>query len=85
MGYEYTEKRLYNQLLYFAGLFDVDKAKENAKELKEFADVKDRVMVVAECNRLRFERLRGVVEGYLKKCGRQWVDMDGVFGVAVKV
>jgi DNA polymerase alpha subunit A len=84
MAYEYTEKRLYNQLLYFAGLFDVDKAKENAKDMKELADVKDRVMVLAESNRASFETLRSVVEGYLKKCGRQWVDMDGLFGFAVK-
>lgn len=85
MAHEYTEKQLYNQLLYFAGLFDVDKAKENAKDMKEFADVKDRVMVLVESNRTRFETVRSVVEGYLKKCGRQWVDMDGLFGFAVKV
>ena len=85
MAFEYTEKKLYNQLLYFAGLFDVDKAKENAKDMKEYAEVKDRVMVLAESNRMRFDTLRGTVEGYLKKCGRQWVDMDNLFGFAVKV
>ncbi len=31
MHYEYTEKMMYNQLLYFATLFDVDKAKSLAK------------------------------------------------------
>ena len=31
MRYEYTEKMIYNQLLYFASLFDVEKAKTNAK------------------------------------------------------
>lgn len=31
MRYEYTEKMMYNQLLYFASLFDVDKAKISAK------------------------------------------------------
>jgi DNA polymerase alpha subunit A len=31
MRYEYTEKMIYNQLLYFATLFDVDKAKHAAK------------------------------------------------------
>ena len=85
MAFEYTEKKLYNQLLYLAGLFDVDKAKENAKDMKEYAEVKDRVMVLAESNRIRFDTLRGTVEGYLKKCGRQWVDMDHLFGFAVKV
>lgn len=31
MRYEYTEKMIYNQLLYFTTLFDVDKAKKVAK------------------------------------------------------
>lgn len=31
MHYEYTEKMMYNQLLYFSSLFDVDKAKNGAK------------------------------------------------------
>lgn len=31
MRYEYTEKMMYNQLLYFSSLFDVDKAKSNAR------------------------------------------------------
>ena len=31
MQYEYTEKMMYNQLLYFSTLFDVEKAKSNAK------------------------------------------------------
>ena len=30
MHYEYTEKMIYNQLLYFSTLFDVEKAKNNA-------------------------------------------------------
>jgi len=31
MSYEYTDKMLYNQLLYFRSLFDVDKARATAK------------------------------------------------------
>jgi DNA polymerase alpha subunit A len=31
MHYEYTEKMMYNQLLYFSALFDVEKAKNLAK------------------------------------------------------
>ncbi|KAA8563875.1 hypothetical protein EYC84_011890 [Monilinia fructicola] len=31
MRYEYTEKMMYNQLLYFSSLFDVDKAKATAR------------------------------------------------------
>ncbi|KAI9719810.1 MAG: hypothetical protein M1812_003299 [Candelaria pacifica] len=79
MGYEYTEKRMYNQLLYFQSLWDVDKAKAKAK-----GENKDRVFALAEHNRERFRTLKGVVDGYLDKCGRQWVAMDSLFGFALK-
>jgi DNA polymerase alpha subunit A len=92
MQYEYTEKMMYNQLLYFASLWDVEKAKMKAKgqDRGEFnsSDEKDactdsiteRVMALAEHNRVRFGTLKGVVEKYLDKCGRQWVAMDSLFG-----
>ncbi|PYH47528.1 DNA-directed DNA polymerase alpha catalytic subunit POL1 [Aspergillus saccharolyticus JOP 1030-1] len=32
MSYEYTEKQMYNQLLYFAGLWDVEKARRAAEK-----------------------------------------------------
>ena len=83
MSYEYPEKRMYNQLLYFAGLWDVDKAKDLAKGQKE-QDTKDRILVLAEINRTRFGVIKSVVDGYLKKCGRQWVEMDSIFGFALK-
>ncbi|KAH8598307.1 hypothetical protein B0O99DRAFT_739122 [Bisporella sp. PMI_857] len=75
MHYEYTEKMIYNQLLYYSALFDVEKAKRNAKG----AD-KERVVALAEHNRERFGTLKGVVSKYLDKCGRQWVAMDSLFG-----
>ena len=84
MSYEYSEKRLYNQLLYFASMWDVDKSKEKAKREKEYADVRERVAVLAENNRERFDCVKGVVDAYLRKCGRQWVEMDRIFGFALK-
>ena len=83
MNYEYSEKRLYNQLLYFAGLWDVDKAKSCASSLKENEAIRDRVMVLAETNKAPFTAIKSVVDGYLKKCGRQWVEMDSLFGFAL--
>ncbi|CAG7960329.1 unnamed protein product [Penicillium olsonii] len=77
MSYEYSEKEIYNQLLYFAGLWDVDKAKASAE--KETGEKKDSIAALAEFNRTRFGTVKGVVDGYLKKCGRQWVEMDGLF------
>ncbi|KAF9893880.1 DNA-directed DNA polymerase alpha catalytic subunit pol1 [Aspergillus nanangensis] len=52
MTYEYSEKQIYNQLLYFAGLWDVDKARTAA--LKEASgEKKDSVAALAEFNRTR--------------------------------
>jgi len=83
MIYEYSEKQLYNQLIYFAGLWDVDKAKK-AVERETDSEKRDKVMALVEWNRARFRTLKGVVDGYLKKCGRQWVEMDVLFGFALK-
>ncbi len=84
MSYEYSEKKLYNQLLYFAALFDTEKAKNKAKSEKEYAERRDRIVVLAETNKGRFEGVKAVVDGYLRKCGRQWVEMDTLFGFALK-
>ncbi|KAL9106180.1 MAG: hypothetical protein Q9227_008772 [Pyrenula ochraceoflavens] len=84
MTYEYTERRMYNQLLYYASLWDVEKAKEKAKALKDDTELRDRITVLAETNRTMFGTLRGVVEVYLKKCGRQWVEMDTLFAFALR-
>jgi DNA polymerase alpha subunit A len=84
MYYEYSEKKLYSQLLYFATLFDTEKAKNKAKNEKEYASQKDRITVLAETNKGSFEEIKAVVDGYLRKCGRQWVEMDAIFGFALK-
>ncbi|KAI9846781.1 MAG: DNA-directed DNA polymerase alpha catalytic subunit pol1 [Sclerophora amabilis] len=82
MGYEYTEKMMYNQLLYFQSLWDVNKAKTKAN-LKG-GEGKEQILALAEHNRERFATLKGVVDRYLDKCGRQWVAMDSLFGFAVQ-
>lgn len=79
MRYEFSEKALYNQLLYFRGLWDV----EGGNGTKMDKDMEERVKAVAEWNRDRFGTCWDVVEGYLKKCGRVWVQMDGLFGFAL--
>jgi DNA polymerase alpha subunit A len=91
MRYEYTEKMMYNQLLYFASLWDVEKAKTKVKGQDRGKNayheivwigtdiMTERVMALAEHNRVRFGTLKGVVEKYLDKCGRQWVAMDSLF------
>ncbi|XP_044718077.1 DNA polymerase family B domain-containing protein [Hirsutella rhossiliensis] len=81
MRYEYTEKAIYNQLLYFASLWDVDKARSRADnadgELSR--EHREKILALAEHNRVRFGTAKGVVDKYLDKCGRQWVAMDTLF------
>jgi DNA polymerase alpha subunit A len=78
MAYEYSEKQMYNQLLYFASLWDVDKARA-ATEKESNEEKKDSIAALVEFNRVRFGTVKGVVDAYLKKCGRQWVEMDALF------
>ena len=44
----------------------------------------ENILALAEHNRGRFMTLKGVVDKYLDKCGRQWVAMDSLFGFALK-
>lgn len=94
MAYEVSSKALYNQLLYFRGLWDLDKGAkkrggegERGKEGKEGdaadVDADEKLRAVREWNRERFQTCWGVVEGYLKRCGRVWVQMDELFRFAM--
>lgn len=79
MRYEVSERDIYNQLVYFASLFDVDKARAKAADGEAAAEAKDKILALAEHNRTRFGTVKGVVDRYLDKCGRQWVAMDTLF------
>ncbi|KAG8530021.1 uncharacterized protein KY384_005503 [Bacidia gigantensis] len=86
MRYEYSEKAIYNQLLYLRGLFDVDgvAGKGEPNPLKAEESEKEKAKVLREIMRERFGTCTRVVEGYLKQCGRVWVQMDSLFGYALK-
>ncbi|OAA56639.1 DNA polymerase alpha catalytic [Niveomyces insectorum RCEF 264] len=85
MRYEVGERDVYNQLVYFAGLFDVDKARQAvqadgpAAVATDNDDDRERVLALAEHNRVRFGTVKATVERYLDKCGRRWVAMDTLF------
>ena len=81
MRYEMSEKEMYNQLLYFRGLWDVEGRALSTREGTN--DDKEKVRAVVEWNRERFGTCKAVVEGYLKRCGRVWVQLDGLFGFAM--
>lgn len=99
---ESTEKALYNQLLYFRNLWDVEGPRIDAALLlickttaaekdgegegkEKEKEVAEKVKAAAEWNRERFETCAEVVEGYLKRCGRVWVQMDEIFRFALKL
>lgn len=86
MRYNYSDKALYNQLLYLDAIFDVDKAK--AKKLRpitfessgESTDLSSgQIDALAEQNRALFETSREVINSYLKDCGRRYVNMKSIF------
>jgi len=87
MRYEMGERDVYNQLVYFASLWDVERAKKLAEAAVEAGagngvaagELKDKVFALANYNKERFGTVKGVVDKYLEKCGRQWVAMDTLF------
>ncbi|KAJ0118279.1 hypothetical protein J7T55_009062 [Diaporthe amygdali] len=84
MRYEVSERHIYNQLVYFASLWDVDRARAKASGEGSDGAVADRetrekILALAEHNRTRFGTVKSVVDRYLDKCGRQWVAMDTLF------
>ncbi|PHH86323.1 hypothetical protein CDD83_10415 [Cordyceps sp. RAO-2017] len=81
MRYEYSEKAIYNQIVYFASLWDVEKARTKAGDTcgELSREDRDKIMALVEQNRVRFGTVKSVVDKYLDKCGRQWVAMDTLF------
>ncbi|KAF4550833.1 DNA polymerase family B-like protein 1 [Elsinoe fawcettii] len=89
MSYEYGAKAVYNQLLYFGGMFDADKTLKRLErpgmiKKEEDGEGKEKSKVLVEMNRERWMVVKGVVDGYLEKSGWGWVSMDGLFGFALK-
>lgn len=61
-----------------------EKEKEQEKEKEaEGENPAEKLRAVKEWNRERFETCWGVVEAYLKRCGRVWVQMDELFRFAL--
>ncbi|GAM88087.1 hypothetical protein ANO11243_061180 [Dothideomycetidae sp. 11243] len=90
MSYEFGAKQLYNQLLYLRGMFDAEttlKRLDRPAMIKSEdgqAEGKEKMRVLVEMNRERWEVARAVVDGYLDKSGWGWVSMDSLFGFALK-
>lgn len=88
MRYKYSDKALYNQLLYFDAIFDVVKAQKNQLRPISF-DAPLKIMsegqlnALAEQNKSNFAHCKDVVDLYLKVCGRRYVNMRTIFDFLV--
>ncbi|KDQ26754.1 hypothetical protein PLEOSDRAFT_1105655 [Pleurotus ostreatus PC15] len=75
VGFEYSDAALYNQLRYYAFLFDSKKALQAApKSIKQ-----DELKNLAATNAEFLFIMGEVVEKYLDQCGRRWVELDKLF------
>jgi DNA polymerase alpha subunit A len=79
--YEVSGRLVGCTLGYWKGLWDVDRLPKG--EVPN-AEEKERLQALRNQNRLRFDAVRGVLEGYEKRCGWVWVQMDGLFAFAMR-
>ena len=84
MSFEYSEKALYNQLLYLQGIFDVDKTMDKMAKNVVKNEENEKVKILAGMNRERFAICSEVVKAFLDKSGWGWVSMGGLLGYALK-
>lgn len=85
MTFEYSEKALYNQLLFLQSIFDVDKSLEKMNK-PGVAKVEEgeKVKILAGMNRERFGICWDAVKAYLDRSGWGWVSLDSLFSFALK-
>lgn len=82
MRWTIGEKDIWNQLLYFQSLFDVERVSK--ADIADVGERREKMKVLAEVNRERCETLKEVVGSWLERNGRQWVQMDSLFSFALK-
>ncbi|CAH7685382.1 DNA polymerase alpha subunit A [Phakopsora pachyrhizi] len=75
MSYEYTDRMLYDQLLYYDSLFDPSKAQRKFKETSKSESIEK----ILKVNQESLNILRGVTEKYLRCNGRRYVSMKSLF------
>ncbi|KAL6948583.1 hypothetical protein ACO0QE_001055 [Hanseniaspora vineae] len=91
MNYRYSDKMLYNQLLYFSSLFDYEKNKQ--QKLKIFANTAEdedhklsasELKALVEQNREMMYVNQQVVQKYLNDCARSYVNMTDIFSYSAR-
>ncbi|KAK8846576.1 hypothetical protein IAR55_005662 [Kwoniella newhampshirensis] len=78
---EYSDSKLYNQLLYFRSLFDAEKSINSVRGSGRFEEI--RAMTLP--NQALLTSLVGVTDRYLNRNGRRYVDMKRLFGFMERI
>ncbi|KAH9821499.1 hypothetical protein DFH28DRAFT_1078854 [Melampsora americana] len=81
MSYEYTDKMLYDQLLYYQSLFDPEKAMERFKG----TDKSELTVNILKVNRKTLLTLKVIVDKHLEWNGRRYVSMGSLFSFMTNV
>ncbi|GAA6028504.1 hypothetical protein JCM8097_007252 [Rhodosporidiobolus ruineniae] len=82
MHFEYSDSKLYDQILYFDTLLDTEKALLKAAGTPQQGKSclsSNEVVARVQNNRPALEQLRKVVTKHLEKNGRRWVSMESLF------
>ncbi|EMD39179.1 hypothetical protein CERSUDRAFT_112852 [Gelatoporia subvermispora B] len=74
VAFEYNDAQLYNQLRFYASLFDVDKALKSTTGARA-----DEIRALADVQGDFFRAMLAAVNKYLDQCGRRWVELSGLF------
>ncbi|PPQ69598.1 hypothetical protein CVT26_001586 [Gymnopilus dilepis] len=82
VAFEYTDTQLYNQLRFFASLFDAQKAINAARAKSK--NLGDSTEAIARKNDKLLRDLGDCVERHLANCGRRWIDLGAIFS-AMKI
>lgn len=75
MHNEYSDSRLYNQMLYFQSLFDT----ENARSKTLGTPRAEEIQALAAQYKESFLQISASIEDYMKRCGRRYVSLESVF------
>ena len=81
MGWEKSGRWVSSTLGFWKGCWDVDRVDKGGEKLGED---REKVQALKEWNRERFDTVNQVVKRYEKECGWSWVQMDGLFGFALR-
>ncbi|RUS21275.1 DNA polymerase family B-domain-containing protein [Endogone sp. FLAS-F59071] len=74
MASEYSDTALYTQLLYYSSLFDFDKAKKRSEKTEHGV-----IEQVYGLHRETFTALKKLVDQYLERSGRKYVNLSRLF------